>query len=219
MTTSCSSFSQLNLILFKQILFKLNLTPNLNNTHLPQDLSPPLQTVASCSCRQHGLPTQPMEYHIIPCTAAPKSSSETEEDITESDTIHLHKTIDEHGVLKACSSIKGPYALVYFDKCKKELWFGRDYWGRRSLLLQYNDEQLTLSSVRPDSGQYIEVPAVGVFCFSLETEQLKCHLYNNIDVSRIEAMSEMFKDVNCNEDFLTASIPSQHQSGQSGPQI
>ncbi|KAG8049059.1 hypothetical protein GUJ93_ZPchr0009g176 [Zizania palustris] len=52
------------------------------------------------------------------------------------------------------STIKGPWALIYWQKDSKTLWFGRDAFGRRSLLVHWptpDDSRFILSSVSPRS--------------------------------------------------------------------
>ncbi|XP_065045098.1 uncharacterized protein LOC135677100 isoform X3 [Musa acuminata AAA Group] len=50
------------------------------------------------------------------------------------------------------SKIKGPWALIYWQKKSGTLWFGRDAFGRRSLLVHWptmGDARFVLSSVSP----------------------------------------------------------------------
>lgn len=50
------------------------------------------------------------------------------------------------------STIKGPWALIYWQTDSKTLWFGRDAFGRRSLLVHWptpDDSRFILSSVSP----------------------------------------------------------------------
>ncbi|XP_043718521.1 asparagine synthetase domain-containing protein 1 isoform X2 [Telopea speciosissima] len=50
------------------------------------------------------------------------------------------------------STIKGPWALIYWQDSSKTMWFGRDAFGRRSLLVHWptlDDFRLLLSSVSP----------------------------------------------------------------------
>ncbi|KAJ4960612.1 hypothetical protein NE237_020522 [Protea cynaroides] len=50
------------------------------------------------------------------------------------------------------STIKGPWALIYWQDSSKTMWFGRDALGRRSLLVHWptlDDSRLLLSSVSP----------------------------------------------------------------------
>lgn len=50
------------------------------------------------------------------------------------------------------STIKGPWALVFWQAKSRTLWFGRDVLGRRSLLVHWpslSDQRLVFSSVSP----------------------------------------------------------------------
>ncbi|TQD89324.1 hypothetical protein C1H46_025173 [Malus baccata] len=52
------------------------------------------------------------------------------------------------------SRIKGPWAIIYWQESAKTLWFARDAFGRRSLLVHWpteEDSRLLLSSVSPVS--------------------------------------------------------------------
>ncbi|KAL6623542.1 hypothetical protein ACP70R_033421 [Stipagrostis hirtigluma subsp. patula] len=52
------------------------------------------------------------------------------------------------------STIKGPWALIYWQMDSNTLWFGRDAFGRRSLLVHWPtpaDSRFILSSVSPPS--------------------------------------------------------------------
>ncbi|KAJ0096147.1 hypothetical protein Patl1_16689 [Pistacia atlantica] len=55
-------------------------------------------------------------------------------------------------VVDVLSAVKGPWALIYWQDSSRTLWFGRDAFGRRSLLVHWptvEDPQLLLSSVSP----------------------------------------------------------------------
>lgn len=59
---------------------------------------------------------------------------------------------DHVSVPQLLSKIKGPWALIYWQAKSKILWFGRDAFGRRSLLVHWpslSDPRLLLSSVAP----------------------------------------------------------------------
>ncbi|CAH1243582.1 ASNSD1 [Branchiostoma lanceolatum] len=82
----------------------------------------------------------------------------------------------EEGLHQVFQSIKGPWAFIYWQTCSKQLWFGRDYFGRRSLLWRLPDGEtdvFALSSVAarpgPQHGQWQEIPAKGIFCISMES--------------------------------------------------
>lgn len=75
--------------------------------------------------------------------------------------------------LSVLSRIRGPWAFVYYQKAGDFLWFGRDYFGRRSLLWKSDAGGLTLTSVAAhtsgsDPSVWQEVPAVGVFRIDLK---------------------------------------------------
>jgi asparagine synthetase B (glutamine-hydrolysing) len=77
-------------------------------------------------------------------------------------------------VFEVLSSICGPFAFVFFDNIHKQLFFGRDRLGRRSLLYNslQNSEVIEISSVGdPDSGPWDEVEADGVYVLSCTKEE------------------------------------------------
>ncbi|KAI3467239.1 hypothetical protein Pfo_023902 [Paulownia fortunei] len=60
----------------------------------------------------------------------------------------------QKSVPELLSRIRGPWALIYWQDSSKTLWFGRDAFGRRSLLVHWpthHDSRLLLSSVSPPS--------------------------------------------------------------------
>lgn len=76
-------------------------------------------------------------------------------------------------ILSVLSRIQGPWGFVYYQKARDSLWFGRDFFGRRSLLWKFDTEILTLSSVAahnsaPDQSAWHEVPAVGAYRIDLK---------------------------------------------------
>lgn len=79
-------------------------------------------------------------------------------------------------ILSVLTTIQGPWAFVYYQKAGHYLWFGRDFFGRRSLLWKFDVEfnTLTLSSVASltsdaDRAPWLEVPALGVFRVDLKS--------------------------------------------------
>ncbi|NWS38265.1 ASND1 protein, partial [Probosciger aterrimus] len=87
---------------------------------------------------------------------------------------HLALCSSEEDVLSLFSSVRGPWSFIYYQASKHSLWFGRDYFGRRSLLWQFSNEVdsafcLTSVSVYSESGhQWQEVPASGIFKIDLK---------------------------------------------------
>lgn len=91
---------------------------------------------------------------------------------TENDTVVLLQRLSTcgsaSGILSVLSSVRGPWGFVYYQKAAEYLWFGRDFFGRRSLLWKFEAGLLTLTSVaanlcQSDESVWHEVPAVGVY--------------------------------------------------------
>ncbi|NWY52246.1 ASND1 protein, partial [Chionis minor] len=87
---------------------------------------------------------------------------------------HLALCSSEADILSLFSSVRGPWSFIYYQASRHSLWFGRDYFGRRSLLWQFGNEVdsafcLTSVSVYSESGnQWQEVPASGIFKIDLK---------------------------------------------------
>ncbi|KAG7282316.1 hypothetical protein CRUP_002704 [Coryphaenoides rupestris] len=79
-------------------------------------------------------------------------------------------------LLSVVSRLRGPWAFVYHQPAQRCLWFGRDFFGRRSLLWRFDAEAdaLTLTSVAGDcpsssgADPWLEVPSAGVFRIDLK---------------------------------------------------
>ncbi|XP_023278955.1 asparagine synthetase domain-containing protein 1 [Seriola lalandi dorsalis] len=76
-------------------------------------------------------------------------------------------------ILTVLSRVRGPWGFVYYQKAGEYLWFGRDFFGRRSLLWKFDAEVFTLTSVaahtsESDQFAWKEVPAVGVYRIDLK---------------------------------------------------
>lgn len=96
----------------------------------------------------------------------------------ENDTAVFSQQLSSCGgpseILALLSAIQGPWAFIYYQKAGHSLWFGRDFFGRRSLLWKGEGETLTLTSVAArDVGSdqraaWQEVPAAGVYRINLD---------------------------------------------------
>ncbi|OCT63918.1 asparagine synthetase domain-containing protein 1 [Xenopus laevis] len=96
---------------------------------------------------------------------------------------HLSSCDDESNIFSLFAKVKGPWAFIYYQANRHYLWFGRDFFGRRSLLWKFSDnldKVFSLSSVsecssEPDSDDWQEVPASGLFKCDLQSSaKLKC---------------------------------------------
>lgn len=132
-----------------------------------------------------------------------------EENDTSAFSRRLSSCSSPSEILSVLTTIQGPWAFVYYQKAGHYLWFGRDFFGRRSLLWKFDVEfnTLTLSSVAsltsdPDRAPWLEVPALGVFRVDLKS-------FGTDVVIDVFPWAHGQKDLfsNCSETLLS-SIPS-----------
>ncbi|KAF4662557.1 Asparagine synthetase domain-containing protein 1 [Perkinsus chesapeaki] len=94
----------------------------------------------------------------------------------KSDTLEVFRRLRGcEDVPAVLDGLKGPFAFVFFDRGKGELWFGRDRFGRRSLLFTNDPARgLSVCSVGSTSAecQVAEVPAKGTI-YRLDLGSLK----------------------------------------------
>jgi len=101
-----------------------------------------------------------------------------------SDTEFLANKIREledlEDILMIIQKIDGPWAFVLWDKLRKKVWFGRDFFGRQSLLLSSSPSSVILSSCAPlqfSDYMFVEIPAFGIFQLDLDQQLKKGKLY------------------------------------------
>ncbi|CAM0949424.1 unnamed protein product [Alopecurus aequalis] len=73
--------------------------------------------------------------------------------VDRDEALPCHESLGK-SVPQILSTIKGPWALIYWQADSKTLWFGRDAFGRRSLLVHWptlDDSRFILSSISPPS--------------------------------------------------------------------
>ncbi|CAF0766949.1 unnamed protein product [Brachionus calyciflorus] len=103
----------------------------------------------------------------------------------ENDGTKFFESLSYHSLFNLIESIKGPYAFLFYDKKSECIYFGRDKFGRRSLLINFNpsgSRVLTLSSVKStsmDTLEYQELKANGVYKLDLQTLSLTLFPWSN----------------------------------------
>lgn len=98
-----------------------------------------------------------------------------EKRIESGDTLMLLELLETANDLSTVlSNIQGPYSFIYLNKWEKKLYFGRDHFGRISLLVGKNNDNIVLSSVAKKGLEldFRELPSVGTFCWNLRTDLL-----------------------------------------------
>ena len=87
----------------------------------------------------------------------------------ECDTMVLSEKLSHPNtnIPELMSNIQGPYAFIYYQTARKKLWFGRDFFGRHSLLISKTKEWIILSSVMSENlrkqYEFVEIPAEGIY--------------------------------------------------------
>nr|XP_060634193.1 asparagine synthetase domain-containing protein 1-like [Anolis sagrei ordinatus] len=108
---------------------------------------------------------------------------EAEENDTDIVFRRLCSCINESDILSLLSSIRGPWSFIFYQASRHCLWFARDFFGRRSLLWQFNEELdniFALTSISAVSDhQWKEVPASGIFKVDLQD----CAATNTVTLS------------------------------------
>ena len=113
-------------------------------------------------------------WKIGPQTVAGNDGQRVFEAILKESIAQSDVSESNRRVFEALSSICGPFAFVFFDNIHKQLFFGRDRLGRRSLLYNnlQNSETIEISSVADTTrGPWSEVEADGVYVLSCDKEE------------------------------------------------
>ena len=122
---------------------------------------------------------------------------DTDRNSQESDTLLLSRLLSEvttpSEMLNLMSRIHGPWALVYYQRSSNTVWFGRDFFGRQSLLISKSEKKLVLTSAAASHlSQYQELPALGLFSCQLPGPdgdglgQMELHPWDSLSVSSSE---------------------------------
>lgn len=84
-------------------------------------------------------------------------------------SIPFHEAGHEHQMVSLFQTIHGPWAFIFYDAVNRNVWYGRDYFGRRSLMSRYENGTFVLSSVghRELTDNFVEVPAKQLYCLNV----------------------------------------------------
>ena len=95
----------------------------------------------------------------------------SDEQQTCSDTEWLGQALasssTDQEVCTTLSMLSGPRAFVYYRQETRSVFFGKDFFGRHSLLKSVTKDGIILTSVGSQEGNFSEVPAAGVFKIDL----------------------------------------------------
>lgn len=103
---------------------------------------------------------------------------EAEENDTQIIFNYLSSCKNESDILSLFSEVQGPWSFIYYQASSHHLWFGRDFFGRRSLLWRFSNlgKSFCLASVGAQTSevasQWQEVPASGIFRIDLKSTSI-----------------------------------------------
>jgi hypothetical protein len=91
----------------------------------------------------------------------------------------FHEEDECNAVLRCLEQVQGPWAFVFWHKGRRSLWFGRDYFGRQSLLIHESAAAFILSSCAPcdEEIEMEELPAHGIYRLQLGEQVRKLELF------------------------------------------
>ncbi|XP_063792789.1 asparagine synthetase domain-containing protein 1 [Pseudophryne corroboree] len=133
---------------------------------------------------------------------------------------HLASCEDQHDLLSLFSKVQGPWSFIYYQRRSHCLWFGRDYFGRRSLLWRFSENlrtALCLTSVTEslagsDAIQWQEVPASGIFkcnlssCAKSKSITLTCYSWMPASEMPLTGMVMKDEEQKCIVDDLPKNV-------------
>ncbi|XP_063412900.1 asparagine synthetase domain-containing protein 1-like isoform X2 [Mytilus trossulus] len=92
----------------------------------------------------------------------------------------LTKDASPKHLLKTMATVEGPWSFIYWQNATQTVYFGRDMFGRRSLLWHLPravDDVFMLSSVRISDYEFQEVPSVGLFSMHVSSDVVTMTMY------------------------------------------
>ncbi|XP_023238532.1 asparagine synthetase domain-containing protein 1-like, partial [Centruroides sculpturatus] len=134
----------------------------------------------------------------------------------DSDTVFMLKKLSRAKTktefIDTFGKLHGPWAFIYWQENEKTLWFGRDIFGRRSLLWGWKTEMklpFSISSVAVLNNcinHWEEIPATGIYSINFMENEFKIslHLWNKMPSGLIKSVSS-----NQLESILNISVESE----------
>ena len=113
-----------------------------------------------------GYDTEAVSSMLFNCKIDLDPGSDTEKQFPTESSLDPAQKAALRAYSQEISRIEGPFAFVFWDNKHKLVLFGRDFLGRRSLVLKVNHNQgLAISSVcsTGESEDWIEVAANGIY--------------------------------------------------------
>ncbi|XP_027627369.1 asparagine synthetase domain-containing protein 1 [Tupaia chinensis] len=138
---------------------------------------------------------------------------EAEENDTQIMFNYLSSCKNESDVLSVFSEVQGPWSFIYYQASSHYLWFGRDFFGRRSLLWHFNNlgKSFCLSSVGSqtsgEANQWQEVPASGIFKVDLKSTAISRRMVLKLYPWKYISSENVIEDSVNNLTQISADLP------------
>ncbi|XP_068920638.1 asparagine synthetase domain-containing protein 1 isoform X1 [Petaurus breviceps papuanus] len=126
---------------------------------------------------------------------------------------HLSSFNDESEIMSLFSSIHGPWAFIYYQASSHCVWFGRDYFGRRSLLWHFSNtgKGFCLASVGTEAAgivnQWQEVPACGIFRIDLKSFAISKHIVLKVYPWKYSSKGNTVEEVDRSLNQISDDLP------------
>lgn len=126
---------------------------------------------------------------------------------------YLSSCKNESDILSVFSEVQGPWSFIYYQASSHSLWFGRDFFGRRSLLWQFSNlgKSFCLSSVATQTSgvvnQWQEVPASGIFRIDLLSASISKSVVLKLYPWKYNAGNNVIKECAGSLTLISADLP------------
>ncbi|XP_074071612.1 asparagine synthetase domain-containing protein 1 [Macrotis lagotis] len=137
----------------------------------------------------------------------------TEDNDTQIMFNHLSSFNKESEILSLFSSVHGPWAFIYYQASSNCVWFGRDYFGRRSLLWHFSNTEkgFCLASVGTKAAgvvnEWQEVPACGIFKIDLKSSSISKHMVLTLYPWKYISKENTVEEVDKSLDQIPGDLP------------
>lgn len=133
------------------------------------------------------------------------NNEESETLLKQNDTEFLFDRIhsDKEDIKTVLSSIKGPWAVTIIDKENDAVYFGRDYFGRRSLLYSSDvDGGFIITSVAENSTKSKWIEATSGILYKLDLKSME------LSQEPLDVLKYSISDVDCDLAFANTEAES-----------
>jgi asparagine synthetase B (glutamine-hydrolysing) len=102
-------------------------------------------------------------------------------EIAGNDTVYIQSLLTSHTIEDTFRLSDGEFALIVYDKVTRDIYFGRDPVGKRSLVYRMNDQGLIISSVNPldEREEFTDCVNGVIYHYNLDQHSLKT-IPNNV---------------------------------------